>query len=288
MINVSNVKLQFGARVLFENVSIKFTEGNCYGIIGANGAGKSTFLKLLSGKLEPTKGEISLGKGERMSVLEQNQNAYDDYTVLEAVICGHKELAEVRHKREVLYAKSDFSEEDGNLAAELETRYGELGGYECEIDAETILGQLQIDRDLYYTQMSEIEPKIKVKILIAQCLFGKPDILLLDEPTNNLDIKTVRWLQEYIKTLDSSTVIIVSHNRHFLNQVCTHICDVDYAAIHLFVGNYDFWYESSQLILRQQREANKKAEARMKELREFIARFSANACAGACLPLSRA
>ena len=277
MINVSNVKLQFGARVLFENVSIKFTEGNCYGIIGANGAGKSTFLKLLSGKLEPTKGEISLGKGERMSVLEQNQNAYDDYTVLEAVICGHKELAEVRHKREVLYAKSDFSEEDGNLAAELETRYGELGGYECEIDAETILGQLQIDRDLYYTQMSEIEPKIKVKILIAQCLFGKPDILLLDEPTNNLDIKTVRWLQEYIKTLDSSTVIIVSHNRHFLNQVCTHICDVDYAAIHLFVGNYDFWYESSQLILRQQREANKKAEARMKELREFIARFSANA-----------
>ncbi len=277
MINVSNVKLQFGTRVLFENVNLKFVGGNCYGIIGANGAGKSTFLKLLSGKIEPSKGDISIGKGERLSVLEQNQNAYDDYTVREAVICGHRELEELRVKREAIYSKSDFTEEDGNLAAELETRYGELGGYEAEIDAESLLNNIGIDQALFDVKMSEIEPKIKVKVLIAQCLFGKPDILLLDEPTNNLDIKTVRWLQEYLKTLEDSTVIIVSHNRHFLNQVCTHICDVDYNAINLFVGNYDFWYESSQLILRQQREANKKAEARMKELREFIARFSANA-----------
>ncbi len=277
MINVSNVKLQFGARVLFENVNLKFANGNCYGIIGANGAGKSTFLRLLSGKIEPSKGEITIGKGERMSVLEQNQNAYDDYTVREAVICGHKELSDIRRKREVLYAKTEFTEEDGNLAAELETRYGELGGYEADIDAETLLSSIGIDRELFDTQMSDIEPKLKVKVLIAQSLFGKPDILLLDEPTNNLDIKTVRWLQEYLKSLELATVLIVSHNRHFLNQVCTHICDVDYAAINLFVGNYDFWYESSQLILRQQREANKKAEARIKELREFIARFSANA-----------
>ncbi len=277
MINVSNVKLQFGARVLFENVSIKFASGNCYGIIGANGAGKSTFLKLLSGKIEPSKGEISIGKGERMSVLEQNQNAYDAYTVREAVICGHKELSDIRRKREVLYAKTDFTEEDGNLAAELETKYGELGGYECEIDAESLLNNIGVSQSLFDVQMSEIEPKIKVKVLVAQCLFGKPDILLLDEPTNNLDIKTVRWLQEYLKSLELATVLVVSHNRHFLNQVCTHICDVDYSAINMFVGNYDFWYESSQLILRQQREANKKAEARIKELREFIARFSANA-----------
>lgn len=277
MINVSNVKLQFGTRVLFENVNIKFASGNCYGIIGANGAGKSTFLKLLSGKIEPSKGEITIGKGERMSVLEQNQNAYDDYTVREAVICGHKELEDIRRKRDALYAKSDFTEEDGNVAAELETRYGELGGYDCEIDAETLLNSIGIDQALFDTLMSEVEPKVKVKILIAQCLFGKPDILLLDEPTNNLDIKTVRWLQEYIKGMEQATVLVVSHNRHFLNQVCTHICDVDYSAINMFVGNYDFWYESSQLILRQQREANKKAEARIKELREFIARFSANA-----------
>ncbi len=277
MINVQNVKLQFGTRVLFENVNLKFTGGNCYGIIGANGAGKSTFLKLLSGKIEPSKGEITVGKGERMSVLEQNQNAYDTYTVREAVICGHKEMSSIRHELDELYAKPDFSEEDGIRAGELGTRYSELGGYECEIDAETLLNNIGVDRALFDVTMSEIEPKIKVKVLMAQCLFGKPDILLLDEPTNNLDIKTVRWLQEYLKTLEDATVIVVSHNRHFLNQVCTHICDVDYNAINMFVGNYNFWYESSQLILRQQREANKKAEARIKELREFIARFSANA-----------
>lgn len=277
MINVSNVKLQFGTRVLFENVNLKFASGNCYGIIGANGAGKSTFLKLLSGQLEPSKGDISIGKGERMSVLEQNQNAYDDYTVREAVICGHKQLEELRQKREAIYSKPDFTEEDGEIAAELETVYGELGGYECEIEAESILNNIGIPQELFDLQMREIEPKLKVKILIAQSLFGKPDILLLDEPTNNLDIKTVRWLQEYIKSMEQATVLVVSHNRHFLNQVCTHICDVDYHAINLFVGNYDFWYESSQLILRQQREANKKAEARVKELKEFIARFSANA-----------
>lgn len=277
MINVQNVKLQFGTRVLFENVNLKFTEGNCYGIIGANGAGKSTFLKLLSGKIEPSKGEITVGKGERISVLEQNQNAYDAYTVRDAVICGHKEMQEIRVKLDELYAKPDFSDADGELAGELGTRFSELGGYECEINADSLLNSIGIPHELFDVQMSEVEPKIKVKVLIAQCLFGEPDILLLDEPTNNLDIKTVRWLQEYLKTLEKSTVLIVSHNRHFLNQVCTHICDVDYNAINLFVGNYDFWYESSQLILRQQREANKKAEARIKELKEFIARFSANA-----------
>ena len=264
MINVSNVKLQFGTRVLFENVSIKFASGNCYGIIGANGAGKSTFLKLLSGKIEPSKGEISIGKGERMSVLEQNQNAYDDYSVREAVICGYKELSEIRRKREVLYAKEDFSEEDGNIAAELETKYGELGGYECEIDAETLLNSIGIPQELFDLPMREIEPKIKVKVLIAQCLFGKPDILLLDEPTNNLDIKTVRWLQEYIKSLEQATVLVVSHNRHFLNQVCTHICDVDYSAINMFVGNYDFWYESSQLILRSKKRLTKKPSSALR------------------------
>ena len=277
MINVQNVKLQFGTRVLFENVNLKFSEGNCYGIIGANGAGKSTFLKLLSGKIEPSKGEITIGKGERISVLEQNQNAYDDRTVRDAVICGHKEMESIRVKLDELYAKPDFSDEDGIVAGELGTRFAELGGYECEINAETLLNNIGVPQELFDVPMAEVEPKIKVKVLIAQCLFGEPDILLLDEPTNNLDIKTVRWLQEYIKTLENATVIIVSHNRHFLNQVCTHICDVDYNAINLFVGNYDFWYESSQLILRQQREANKKAEARIKELREFIARFSANA-----------
>ncbi|MCH5351758.1 MAG: ATP-binding cassette domain-containing protein [Clostridiales bacterium] len=277
MITVSNVKLQFGARVLFENVNLKFTSGNCYGIIGANGAGKSTFLKLLSGGIEPSKGEIIIGKGERMSVLEQNQNAYDEYTVREAVICGHKELASLRVKRDELYSKGELTDEENELIIEYETRYGELGGYEAEINAESLLNNIGIDQSLFDTPMSEVEPKIKVKVLIAQSLFGEPDILLFDEPTNNLDIKTVRWLQEYIKTLENATVIIVSHNRHFLNQVCTHILDVDYNAINLFVGNYDFWYESSQLILRQQREANKKAEARIKELKEFIARFSANA-----------
>lgn len=277
MINVVNVRLQFGTRVLFDNVNIKFTSGNCYGIIGANGAGKSTFLKLLSGELEPNKGEVVYGKNERMSVLSQNQNAFDNYSVRDAVICGFKELADIKARREALYSKTDFTEEDGNEAAELETRFGELGGYESDAEAENMLNSLGIDPALFDTPMANVEPKIKVKVLIAQCLFGKPDLLLLDEPTNNLDIQTVRWLQEYIKSLEDSTVLIVSHNRHFLNQVCTHICDVDYKQITMFVGNYDFWYESSQLILRQQKEANKKAEARAKELKEFIARFSANA-----------
>lgn len=277
MINVSNVRLQFGQRVLFDNVNLKFASGYSYGIIGANGAGKSTFLKLLSGEIEPSKGEVSIGKNERMSVLSQNQNAYDSYTVRDAVICGYKELMDVRTKRDELYAKSDFTEEDGVIAGELETKFGEMGGYESESEAETLLNSLEIPPELFDCLMADVEPKLKVKVLVAQCLFGKPDILLLDEPTNNLDIKTVRWLQEYIKSLDEATVLIVSHNRHFLNQVCTHICDVDYNAINMYVGNYDFWYESSQLILRQQKEANKKAEARAKELKEFIARFSANA-----------
>lgn len=277
MININNVQLQFGSRVLFDNVNLKFVAGNCYGIIGANGAGKSTFLKLLSGQIEPTKGDISIGRNERMSVLEQNQNAYDDRTVRDCVICGHKDLIAVRERRDALYAKADFTDEDGIEAGELETRFQEMGGYEADAEAETLLNSLNVDSAIFDTLMKDVEPKIKVKVLIAQCLFGKPDILLLDEPTNNLDIKTVRWLQEYIKTLDESTVLIVSHNRHFLNQVCTHTCDVDYLGITMYVGNYDFWYESSQLILRQQKEANKKAEARAKELKEFIARFSANA-----------
>ncbi len=277
MLQVTGVSLQFGQRILFENVNIKFTKGNCYGIIGANGAGKSTFLKILTGELEPNKGEVSKSKNERMSVLQQNQNAYDDSTVREAVMWGHKRLMELNGLRSELYAKPDFTEEDGMLAAEYETEFADLGGYEAEANADAMLGALGIPLELADTLMSEIDPKIKVKVLLAQALFGNPDILILDEPTNNLDAKTANWLEDYLMDLDDTCIIIVSHNRHFLNRVCTHICDVDYRQITMYVGNYDFWYESSQLLLRQQKEANKKAEARAKELREFIARFSANA-----------
>lgn len=276
MIQASNVSLQFGGRVLFKDVNLKFTKGNCYGIIGANGAGKSTFLKILTGEIEPNKGEILLSPNERMSVLVQNQNAYDDYSVLQTVLMGHKRLYEIEQEKNALYAKPDFSEEDGLKAADLETEFAELGGWEAESDARALLLSIGISEDLFDKLMKDVDPKQKVKILLAQALFGNPDILILDEPTNNLDFKTVRWLENYLLDFEN-TVIIVSHNRHFLNKVCTHICDVDYGQINMYLGNYDFWYETSQLMARQLKEQNKKAEQRAKELKDFIARFSANA-----------
>ncbi len=276
MLQVSDLSLQFGQRKLFDEVNIKFTKGNCYGVIGANGAGKSTFLKILSGDIEPTKGGVSIGKEERMSVLQQNQNAYDDLTVLQTVLKGHARMYEIMVQKEALYAKEDFTEEDGILASELEGEFAELGGWEAESEAETLLNELKIDNSLNNTLMAHLDAKTKVKVLLAQALFGNPDILILDEPTNNLDAKTTRWLENYLMDFEN-TIIIVSHNRHFLNRVCTHICDVDFGHINVFVGNYDFWYETSQLLARQAREQNKKAEARAKELQEFIAKFSANA-----------
>ena len=276
MLQVINVSLNFGNRKLFSDVNLKFTKGNCYGVIGANGAGKSTFLKLLSGEIEPSHGDIVLDKNERMSVLQQNQNAYDNETVRRTVLLGHKRLMEVWDKKDELYAKSDFTEEDGILAGELEQEFADLGGWEAESNAETLLKDIGIDSKYFDTKMKDLDSKLKVKVLLAQALFDSPDILLLDEPTNNLDIKTIAWLENFLLNYEN-TVITVSHNRHFLNKVCTHICDVDYGKISIYVGNYDFWYETSQLILRQQKEANKKAEARAKELQDFIARFSANA-----------
>ncbi len=276
MLQVNDLSLQFGQRKLFEEVNIKFTKGNCYGVIGANGAGKSTFLKILSGDIEPTHGNVSIGKQERMSVLQQNQNAYDDLTVLQTVLKGHSRMYEIMIQKEALYAKEDFTEEDGILASELEGEFAELGGWEAESEAETLLNELKIDNSLNNTLMADLDAKTKVKVLLAQALFGNPDILILDEPTNNLDAKTTRWLENYLMDFEN-TIIIVSHNRHFLNRVCTHICDVDFGHINVFVGNYDFWYETSQLLARQAREQNKKAEARAKELQEFIAKFSANA-----------
>lgn len=276
MLQVIDVSLNFGSRKLFSDVNLKFTKGNCYGVIGANGAGKSTFLKLLSGELETTKGEIVLGKNERLSVLQQNQNAYDNETVLRTVLLGHKRLMEVWDKKDALYQKEEFTEEDGIKAAELEQEFADLNGWEAESDAESLLSDIGIESNLFNTLMKDIDSKLKVKVLLAQALFGSPDILLLDEPTNNLDVKTIAWLENFLLNYEN-TVITVSHNRHFLNKVCTHICDVDYGKISIFVGNYDFWYETSQLILKQQKEANKKTEARAKELQDFIARFAANA-----------
>ena len=276
MLQVNNVSLQYGSKKLFEDVNIKFTKGNCYGIIGANGAGKSTFLKVLSGEIEPNKGEVTIDKNERMSVLMQNQNAYDDQTVLRTVMLGHQRLVEVMDEREALYAKADFTDEDGIRAGELESEFAELNGWEAESEAATLLNELDIHEEDHYVTMGELDAKKKVKVLLAQALFGNPDILLLDEPTNNLDIKTVRWLENYLLDFEN-TIIIVSHNRHFLNKVCTHICDVDFGKINLFLGNYDFWYQTSQLIARQMRDQNKKMEQRAKELQDFIARFAANA-----------
>ncbi len=276
MIQVNNVTLQFGGRVLFKDVNLKFTKGNCYGIIGANGAGKSTFLKIITGELEPNKGEVVRDEKERMSVLIQNQNAYDEYTALDTVLMGHKRLMEIAKQKDELYAKPDFSEEDGMLAAELETEFSELGGWEADGEAKTLLKNIGIDESSFYTLMKNLDPKQKVKILLTQALFGNPDILVLDEPTNNLDFKTVKWLEDFLLDFEN-TVIIVSHNRHFLNKVCTHICDVDYGQINMMLGNYDFWYETNQLLQKQAKDQNKKAEQRAKELKDFIARFSANA-----------
>ncbi|MDR3318431.1 MAG: ATP-binding cassette domain-containing protein [Clostridiales bacterium] len=277
MIQVNDVSLQFGSRTLFDHVNLKFTRGNCYGVIGANGAGKSTFLKILSGELEPNKGEVTVDKNERVSVLAQNQNAYDDYTALETVMWGHRRLMEVLSLRNEIYAKPDFNDEDGVKAGELEAEFADMDGYEAESNAEALLNSLKIDREVFNKKMSEIDAKAKVKVLLAQSLFGKPDILILDEPTNNLDAKTAKWLEDYLMNLGETIIIIVSHNRHFLNRVCSHICDVDFKQISIFVGNYDFWYESSQLMARLAKDQNKKKEQRAKDLREFIARFSANA-----------
>ena len=276
MLQVNNVSLQYGSKKLFEEVNLKFTKGNCYGIIGANGAGKSTFLKVLSGEIEPNKGDVTLDKNERMSVLMQNQSAFDDVSVLRAVMLGHKRLVQIMDEKDALYAKADFSEADGIRASELESEFAELGGWEAEYEAQTLLNALDIGEEYYDTLMADVDAKRKVKILLAQALFGNPDVLLLDEPTNNLDIKTARWLENYLMDFEN-TIIIVSHNRHFLNRVCTHICDVDYGKINMMLGNYDFWYETSQLLARQQKDLNKKNEQRAKELQDFIARFAANA-----------
>ena len=276
MISAVGVTLRFGGRVLFEDVNIKFTDGNCYGLIGANGTGKSTFLKILSGEIEPSKGEVVIPEGKRLAVLKQDHFAYDNYSVLDTVIMGHERLYEIMKQKEALYSKPDFNDEDGIVLAELEGEFAELNGWDAETDAEKLLNGVGIAPELHNVQMNELEAGLKVKVLLAQALFGNPDILLLDEPTNHLDIKTVQWLQEFLVNFEN-TVIVVSHDRYFLNAVCTHIADIDYNKIQLYAGNYDFWYESSQLALQQAKEANKKAEAKIKELQEFIQRFSANA-----------
>ena len=276
MLTANGVSVRFGKRSLFEDVNLKFNKGCCYGIIGANGAGKSTFLKVLSGELEPSKGEVSKEKTERISVLKQNHFEFEDKSVIDTVIMGNKELYEIKNEKDMIYAKPDFTEEDGMIAARLEERFAELDGWNAESDAETLLNDLGIKPEDHYRLMSELEPKDKVKVLLAQALFGNPDILLLDEPTNDLDLKSIGWLQEFLINFEN-TVIAVSHDRYFLNKVCTHICDVDYGEIKLYPGNYDFWYESSQLIQKQMREQNKKKEEKIKELQEFIQRFSANA-----------
>ena len=275
MLKTVNLGLQYGSRKLFEHVDIAFTKGNCYGIIGANGAGKSTFLKLLSGEIESTTGEVILDKNERMSVLKQDQNAFNNETVINTVLLGHPRLIEIMKEKDALYSKEDFTEEDGIRAAELEGEFAELGGWDAESDAETLLNGIGVDKELHYSLMGELDAKVKIKVLLAQALFGNPDILLLDEPTNNLDYKSTRWLENFLLNFEN-TVLIVSHDRHFLNNVCTHICDVDFGKIKLYVGNYEFWYESSQLALQQAKDLNKKSEQKIKELQEFIQRFSAN------------
>ena len=276
MLQAINVSLQYGSRVLFKDVNLKFTKGNCYGIIGANGAGKSTFLKILAGDLEPNKGEVIVSKDERLSVLNQNQNAFDNETVIRTVLLGNKRLVDIMDEKDALYCKEDFSEEDGIKASELEVEFAELNGWEAESDAKILLNGLGINDDKSELLMKDLDSKEKVKVLLAQALFGNPDILILDEPTNNLDIKSITWLENFLLNFEN-TVIVVSHDRHFLNKVCTHICDVDYGEINIYVGNYDFWYETNQLLQRQAKEVNKKMEARAKELQDFIARFSANA-----------
>lgn len=276
MIAASNVTYRVGKKALFEEVNIKFTEGNCYGVIGANGAGKSTLLKILSGALEPTSGEVIITPGQRLSVLEQDQFKYDAYPVLSTVIMGNKRLYEVMQEKDALYAKPDFSDEDGIRAAELEGEFAQMDGWNAESDAETMLNGLGIGPELHHKMMNELKGSEKVKVLLAKALFGNPDILLLDEPTNHLDLGSIEWLEDFLINFEN-TVIVVSHDRYFLNKVCTNIADIDYGKITLFAGNYDFWFESSQLIVRQQKEANRKKEEKIKELQEFIQRFSANA-----------
>ena len=272
MISTSNITLRVGKKALFEDVNIKFTEGNCYGLIGANGAGKSTFLKILSGQLEPTKGDIIITPGQRLSFLQQDHFKYDTYDVINTVIMGNQRLYEIMKEKDAIYAKEDFTEEDGMKASELEAEFAGMNGWEAESDAASLLNGLGIDTEFHTKQMSELNGSQKVKVLLAQALFGNPDILLLDEPTNHLDLEAIRWLEEFLINFDN-TVIVVSHDRYFLNKVCTQIADIDYAKIQLYAGNYDFWYESSQLMIRQMKEANKKKEEKIKELQEFIQRF---------------
>lgn len=276
MITVSNVGLRYGDRKLFEDVNIKFTPGNCYGLIGANGAGKSTFLKILSGELEAQSGHVSLGPGERLAILKQNHFEYEEHEVLQVVIMGHTRLYEVMKEKDAIYMKENFTDEDGMKAAELEGEFAELNGWEAESEAAILLKGLGINEDLHSKKMADISGSEKVKVLLAQALFGQPDVLLLDEPTNHLDIGAIQWLEEFLINFEN-TVIVVSHDRHFLNKVCTHIADLDYSKIQIYVGNYDFWYESSQLASRMANDANKKKEEKIKELQNFIARFSANA-----------
>ena len=276
MITVSNVGLRYGDRKLFEDVNIKFNPGNCYGLIGANGAGKSTFLKILSGEIEAQSGNVSMGPGERLAVLKQNHFEYEEHEVLKVVIMGHTRLYEIMQEKDAIYMKADFTDEDGMRAAELEGEFAELNGWEAESEAAILLKGLGIEEDLHYKTMAELSGGEKVKVLLAQALFGKPDVLLLDEPTNHLDIKAIQWLEEFLINFEN-TVIVVSHDRHFLNKVCTHIADLDFGKIQIYVGNYDFWYESSQLALKMTQDANKKKEEKIKELQAFIARFSANA-----------
>ncbi|BAK48065.1 MAG: ABC-F family ATP-binding cassette domain-containing protein [Eubacterium sp.] len=276
MISANNITLRVGKKALFEEVNIKFTEGNCYGIIGANGAGKSTFLKILSGQLEPTSGDVVITPGQRLSFLQQDQYKYDDYTVMDTVIMGNQRLYDISKEKEAIYMKEDFSEEDGMRASELEAEFAEMDGWNAEADAATLLNGLGIETELHGNLMKELKGAQKVKVLLAQALFGNPDILLLDEPTNNLDLDAIAWLEEFLINFDN-TIIVVSHDRYFLNKVCTHIADIDYGKIQLYAGNYDFWYESSQLMVRQMKEANKKKEEKIKELQDFISRFSANA-----------
>ena len=276
MISANNVSLRFGKKALFEEVNIKFTEGNCYGLIGANGAGKSTFLRILSGELETTTGDIVITPGQRLSVLEQDHFKYDEYTVMDTVILGNPRLYEVMKEKDAIYAKEDFSDEDGIRASELEGEFAEMDGWEAESNAANLLNGLGVDTEYHYSMMKDLNGNLKVKVLLAKALFGNPDILLLDEPTNHLDLDAIAWLEEFLINFEN-TVIVVSHDRYFLNKVCTHTADIDYGKIQLYAGNYDFWYESSQLLIRQMKEANRKKEEKIKELQEFISRFSANA-----------
>ncbi len=276
MISANNITLRIGKKALFEDVNIKFTEGNCYGLIGANGAGKSTFLKILSGQLEPTKGDVSITQGQRLSFLQQDHFKYDEFSVLDTVIMGNKHLYDIMKEKDAIYMKEDFTEEDGIKASELEAEFAEMDGWEAESNAAMLLNGLGIETDLHYSLMKDLNGNDKVKVLLAQALFGNPDILLLDEPTNHLDLDAIAWLEEFLINFEN-TVIVVSHDRYFLNKVCTHTADIDYAKIQLYAGNYDFWYESSQLLIKQMKEANKKKEEKIKELKEFISRFSANA-----------